>query len=227
MSPFSKLIHPEGWRFVAIFASITLLLSLFSHTLGWIGGILTAWCFYFFRNPVRVTPTREGLIISPADGKIVAIKEIVPPSEWEMGEEPRTRISVFLNVFDVHINRIPISGRIRKAIYHPGKFFNASLDKASEFNERNTLVIDLQNGGDLAVVQIAGLIARRIRCDVSRDDTVITGSQYGIIRFGSRTDIYLPIGAAPLVIEGQRVLGGETVIADLESNEMARHGSVI
>eukprot|EP01037_Dinobryon_pediforme_P015385 gene15385-15526_t len=142
-----------------------------------------------------------------------------------MGDEPRVRISIFLNVFDVHINRIPISGRIRKAIYHPGKFFNASLDKASEFNERNTLVIDLQNGGDLAVVQIAGLIARRIRCDVTREDAVITGSQYGIIRFGSRTDIYLPIGAAPLVIEGQRVLGGETVIADLESNEMARHGT--
>ena len=227
MLPFSKLIHPEGWRFVAIFAGISILLSLFSHTLGWVGGILTAWCFYFFRNPVRVTPTREGLIISPADGKIVAIKEVIPPSEWEMGDEPRVRISVFLNVFDVHINRIPLSGRIRKAIYHPGKFFNASLDKASEFNERNTLVIDLQNGGDLAVVQIAGLIARRIRCDVSRDDAVVTGSQYGIIRFGSRTDIYLPVGAVPLVIQGQRVLGGETVIADLESSETARHGSVV
>lgn len=227
MLPFSKLIHPEGWRFVAIFAGISILLSLFSHTFGWVGGILTAWCFYFFRNPVRVTPTRKGLIISPADGKIVAIKEIIPPSEWEMGDEPRVRISVFLNVFDVHINRIPISGRIRKAIYHPGKFFNASLDKASEFNERNTLVIDLQNGEDLAVVQIAGLIARRIRCDVDRDDVVVTGSQYGIIRFGSRTDIYLPVGAVPLVIQGQRVLGGETVIADLESNETARHGSVV
>lgn len=227
MLPFSKLIHPEGWRFVAIFAGISILLSLFSHTFGWVGGILTAWCFYFFRNPVRVTPTREGLIISPADGKIVAIKEIIPPSEWEMGDEPRVRISVFLNVFDVHINRIPISGRIRKAIYHPGRFFNASLDKASEFNERNTLVIDLQNGEDLAVVQIAGLIARRIRCDVDRDDVVVTGSQYGIIRFGSRTDIYLPVGAVPLVIQGQRVLGGETVIADLESNETARHGSVV
>lgn len=227
MVPFSQLIHPEGWRFVAIFAGITVLLALFSNTLGWIGGILTVWCFYFFRNPVRVTPSREGLVISPADGKIVAIKEVIPPSEWEMGEEPRIRISVFLNVFDVHINRIPISGRIRKAIYHPGKFFNASLDKASEFNERNTLIIDLENGEDLAVVQIAGLIARRIRCDVSRDDVVVTGSQYGIIRFGSRTDIYLPVGAVPLVIEGQRVLGGETVIADLESNEAARLGSVV
>jgi phosphatidylserine decarboxylase len=227
MLPFSKLIHPEGWRFVSIFAAITFFLAFFSSTLGWLGSILTAWCFYFFRNPTRVTPTRDGLIISPADGKIVAIKEVLTPSEWEMGDEPRVRISVFLNVFDVHINRIPISGRIRKAIYHPGKFFNASLDKASEFNERNTLVIDLADSKDIAVVQIAGLIARRIRCDVARDDLVVTGSQYGIIRFGSRTDIYLPVGASPLVIEGQRVIGGETVIADLESNEMARHGSIV
>ena len=127
MLPFSQIIHPEGWRFIAIFAGITTLLAFFSQTLGWMGAILTAWCFYFFRNPVRVTPQREGLIISAADGKIVAIREVVPPSEWEIGEEARIRISVFLNIFDVHINRIPISGRIRKVIYHPGKFFNASL----------------------------------------------------------------------------------------------------
>jgi len=227
MLPFSQLIHPEGWRFVAIFSGVTILMCLFSETLGWIGAILTAWCFYFFRNPLRVTPERSGLIISPADGKIVAIRKVVPPSEWEIGEEPRVRISVFLNVFDVHINRIPISSTIRKVIYHPGKFFNASLDKASEFNERNTLILDLENGEDMAVVQIAGLIARRIRCDVKQQDVVSTGSQYGIIRFGSRADIYLPLNMAPLVIEGQRVIGGETVLADFESEELARHGSIV
>ncbi len=227
MLPFSNLIHPEGWRFVAIFAGVTVLLSLFSHTFGWIGGILTTWCFYFFRNPARVTPSRDGLIISPADGKVVAVKEVIPPSEWEMGDEPRVRISIFLNVFDVHINRIPISGTVRQVIYHPGKFFNASLDKASEFNERNTVIIDMENGDDIAVVQIAGLIARRIVCDIDDDDKVIVGRQYGIIRFGSRADIYLPVGASPLVIEGQRTIGGETVLADLQSNEPARQGGIV
>ncbi len=227
MFPFANLIHPEGWRFVAIFAGVAVLLSLFSSTFGWIGGILTAWCFYFFRNPTRVTPDRDGLVISPADGKVVGIKETVPPSEWEMGDEPRVRISIFLNVFDVHINRIPISGTVRKVIYHPGKFFNASLDKASEFNERNTVIIDMGNGDDMAVVQIAGLIARRIVCDIENDDKAVVGSQYGIIRFGSRADIYLPVGAKSLVIEGQRTIGGETVIADLQSSEPARQGSVV
>ena len=227
MLPFSKLIHPEGWRFVAIFAGITLLLTLFSHTLGWIGGILTVWCFYFFRNPVRVTPTREGLVISPADGKIVAIKEVVPPSEWEMGDEPRIRISVFLNVFDVHINRIPLPGRVERVIYHQGLFLNASLDKASDLNERNTLVIEIADGRRIGVTQIAGLIARRIRCDTKAEDQVSAGEIFGLIRFGSRVDLYLPEGISPLVIEGQRAIGGETILADLESSESPRSGLLI
>jgi len=218
-------IHSDGWKFVGIFAAVTLILLAISNFLGFIGIILTAWCIYFFRNPERVTPIRPGLIVSPADGKVVAVKQVVPPPSFGMGDEPRTRISIFLNVFDVHVNRVPIGGMIKKVIYHPGKFFNASLDKASEHNERNTLVIDINDKDDLAVVQIAGLIARRIRCDVEEDNAVLTGQLYGLIRFGSRADIYLPKGASPLVIEGQYMIGGETVLADLNSDEQAREGA--
>ena len=195
--------------------------------MGWIGVVLTAWCFYFFRNPARVIPDRYGLIVSPADGKVVAIQEVVPPTDWEMGNEPRIRISIFLNVFDVHLNRIPIASRIRKVLYHPGKFFNASLDKASEHNERNTLILEINNEQDMAVTQIAGLIARRIRCDVMADQMAQTGELFGLIRFGSRTDIYLPLNTAPLVIEGQRMIGGETILADLTSDEFPRHGNTL
>jgi phosphatidylserine decarboxylase len=222
-----QFIHPEGWRFAAIFGGVTLLLFLLSPILGWMGVILTLWCFYFFRNPTRVTPNRYGLIVSPADGKIVAVQEVVPPADWDMGSEVRVRISIFLNVFDVHLNRIPIKSQVRKVLYHTGKFFNASLDKASEHNERNTLILDINNEQDIAVTQIAGLIARRIRCDVKPEQVVETGELFGIIRFGSRTDIYLPVGVASLVIEGQRMVGGETVLADLMSDETARQGSIL
>ena len=217
-------IHPDGLKFVGAFAAVTLFFFLLSTALGWIGIILTAWCIYFFRNPERMTPTREGLVISPADGKVVSVREVIPPKNFDMGDETCTRISIFLNVFDVHVNRIPISGRIKKIIYHPGKFFNASMDKASEHNERNTLVIDLGNDKVLAVVQIAGLIARRIRCDVNEEDTVLAGERYGLIRFGSRADIYLPKGVNALVIEGQHMIAGETVLADIHSNEDQRQG---
>jgi phosphatidylserine decarboxylase len=224
---FTQFIHPEGWRFAAIFGGIALLLFFLSPILGWLGVILTVWCFYFFRNPTRVIPDRYGLIVSPADGKIVAVQEIVPPADWGMGSEVRVRISIFLNVFDVHLNRIPIKSQVRKVLYHTGKFLNASLDKASEHNERNTLILDINNEQDMAVTQIAGLIARRIRCDVQPDQAVRTGELFGLIRFGSRTDIYLPVGVSPLVIEGQRMIGGETVLADLTSDETARQGIIL
>lgn len=222
----TKLIHPEGWRFVGIFALISICIAAFSQFGGWIGAILTVWCFYFFRNPKRLTPVRDGLVISPADGKVVMIKEVVPPAEFGLGSEPYTRISVFLNVFDVHINRIPMNGTIKKVIYHPGRFFNASLDKASEHNERNSVVLNT-NFGDIAFVQIAGLIARRIRCDVVTGDDVIAGSQYGLIRFGSRMDIFLPRTTHPLVCVGQRMIAGETVLADFKSDELPRQGHIV
>lgn len=210
-------IHPDGWKFIGIFAGVTLLFFILTQPLGWIGVILTLWCTYFFRMPSRVTPVQKGIIVSPADGKIVLIKDVVPPEDFDIGSEPRTRISIFLNVFDVHVNRIPAEGVIRKIIYHGGKFFNASLDKASEHNERNTLVIDLGQERDLAVVQIAGLIARRIRCDASKDERVDVGSCYGLIRFGSRVDVYLPKGETPIVLEGQYMIGGETVLCNPNS----------
>jgi phosphatidylserine decarboxylase len=197
-------------------------LGLLADELFWLGLIATVWCVYFFRDPPRFTPVRSGLLVSPADGVIESIAKAAPPPELEMGSEELTRVSIFLNVFDVHINRVPIGGRIGRIAYTPGKFFNASLDKASEENERNALRIDLEEGGSIAVVQIAGLVARRIVCDAHENETVQTGERFGLIRFGSRTDLYLPEGIAPLVAIGQRVLGGETVIADMTSKEPQR-----
>ncbi|MDE2029234.1 MAG: phosphatidylserine decarboxylase [Alphaproteobacteria bacterium] len=221
--------HPAGWPFITAFACVTLLLLFVNCTAFFIGVILTAWCFYFFRDPVRVTPLRPGLIVSPADGKVVLIQDVVPDAELELGSEPRTRVSIFLNVFDVHVNRVPAAGTVTVRRYRKGKFFNASLDKASVDNERMGLAIKLSGdhskaGETLGVVQIAGLIARRILCDAQEGQQVETGERYGIIRFGSRTDIYLPRGVAPLVCVGQYMTGGETVIADCASDEPARTG---
>lgn len=215
-------IHPEGWRFIGIFTALSLALFYMAQPLGWLGLILTAWCAYFFRNPKRITPSQEGLMVSPADGVVCSIKTMPPPSEFDMGDAPHFRISIFLNVFDVHVNRIPIGGTIIKTIYHSGKFFNAATDKASDHNERNTLVIELVDGTKIAVVQIAGLIARRILCNVKKGHSVETGSVYGLIRFGSRMDIYLPQSSYPLIIEGQRMIGGETVIADLVTKKASQ-----
>jgi len=223
MSLFFPLqIHPEGWRFIGIFAALTFALFFVAQPLGFLGMALTGWCAYFFRNPKRITPKKDGLIVSPADGIVCAIKKVSPPVEFEMGTAPRLRASIFLNVFDVHVNRIPIGGKIIKSIYHPGKFLNAALDDASDHNERQTLVIEMKDHTKVAIVQIAGLIARRILCDVKQGDTVGTGAVFGLIRFGSRTDIYLPEGAYPLIIEGQRMIGGETVIADLTTKETSK-----
>jgi phosphatidylserine decarboxylase len=225
MSPLLQIrIHPEGWVFVGIFTLVAFILFYFSQPLGWIGLILTAWCAYFFRNPKRVTPTQPGLMVSPADGIVCAIRKMAPPAELGMGTSERFRVSVFLNVFDVHVNRLPIGGKVVKSLYQAGKFLNAASDQASDDNERQTLVIEIEGGITVAVVQIAGLIARRILCDVKEGDTLSTGIVYGLIRFGSRTDIYLPEGVSPQVIQGQRMIGGESIIADLNSKSPQREG---
>jgi phosphatidylserine decarboxylase len=224
LSTFLKPMHREGYRFVAVFAAATAVLFWLAEPLGWIGVCLTVWCYYFFRDPPRVTPLRDGLVISPADGVVSMIGPAIPPEELGLGPAAMTRISVFMNVFNCHVNRLPIAGTIMKVAYRPGKFLNASLDKASVDNERNALAIRLPDGRDYAVVQIAGLVARRIVCDVKAGQTLRTGERFGMIRFGSRLDIYLPAGVQPLIALGQSTLAGETVLADLTSDEPARVG---
>jgi len=219
-------IAREGWPFIAIFGLASLILYFLYAPLGWIGLVLTLWCVYFVRNPDRVTPEREGLIVSPADGIVQMIAEVSPPEELDMGSEPVVRVSVFMNVFDCHVNRIPSDGRIGKLVYVPGQFLNASLDKASEENERQMVRIDLDSGAFIGAVQIAGLIARRIVCYLEEDQTVLAGERFGLIRFGSRVDIYLPHGAVSHAVIGQKCVSGETVLADLKSDEAARSGEV-
>jgi phosphatidylserine decarboxylase len=221
-----KPIHREGYRFIGIFAAVTVVLFLVFRPLGWIGLGLTVWCYYFFRDPDRVTPTRSGLVVAPADGFVSLIEPAVPPAELGLGPAARTRVSIFMNVFDCHVNRTPAEGRVTRIAYRPGKFLNASLDKASEDNERNALAIELEDGRTLAVVQIAGLVARRILCEVREGDSLLTGQRFGMIRFGSRLDTYLPEGVSPLVAVGQYTTAGETVIADLASDEPPRQGAV-
>ena len=219
-------IAREGWPFIAIFGLASLILYFLYAPLGWIGLVLTLWCVYFFRNPDRVTPEREGLIVSPADGIVQMIAEVSPPEELDMGSEPVVRVSVFMNVFDCHVNRIPCDGRIGKLVYVPGQFLNASLDKASEENERQMVRIDLDSGAFIGAVQIAGLIARRIICYLEEDQIVLAGERFGLIRFGSRVDIYRPHGAVSHAVIGQKCVSGETVLADLKSDEAARSGEV-
>ena len=199
-------------------------LNLFSGALGIAGVVLTLWCVYFFRDPERITPVREGLIISPADGVVKMIDKAPPPKELNMGDKDRWRICVFMNVFNVHVNRIPISGTVTALNYRPGKFLNASLDKASELNERQSLGLILDGGKDIAFVQIAGLVARRILCDVTEGKEMKTGERFGMIRFGSRVDVYLPDGVKPMVAVGQTAIAGETVIADIQAKEPVRAG---
>lgn len=216
---FIKPMHPEGIKFVAIFAAITVVLFMLATFLGWIGVGLTVWCYYFFRDPERVTPTREGLVISPADGIVSLIEPAVPPQELGMPDEALTRVSVFMSVFNCHINRAPVAGEVKAVAYRPGKFFNASLDKASVDNERNSLCIKMADGRELAVVQIAGLVARRIVCFVTPGAKLGTGERFGLIRFGSRLDVYLPNGVEPQVQIGQTMIAGETIIADLQVSD--------
>lgn len=222
LSTFVKPIHREGYKFISIFAGVTVLLFVLWEPLGWIGVALTVWCYYFFRDPERQTPTREGLLVSPADGVISLIEPAVPPAELGMGDAPLTRVSVFMNVFNCHVNRAPIAGKVVKIAYRPGKFLNASLDKASADNERNSLALEMTDGRKIAVVQIAGLVARRILCEVTEGQDLPTGGRFGMIRFGSRVDVYLPDGVEPLVALGQTMISAETVIADLTSNEPRR-----
>jgi len=226
METFLAPIHRAGWPFIALFAGVTLILFLFSKTLGLLGLLLTGWCIYFFRHPRRVTPLGKGLIVSPGDGIITKIEKAVPPKELNWTKKPLTRISIFLNVFDVHVTRAPIDGTITKIRYHAGKFFNASLDKASELNERNSVLITSSSGQELLVVQIAGLIARRILCEAKEGQDVKAGETFGIIRFGSRVDLYLPEGVNPQVVEGQRMIGGETILGELHSKAPQRFGEV-
>lgn len=220
-------IHRAGWPFIGGFAVVSLVLGLaVAEPLGWIGLAVTAWCVYFFRDPDRTTPVRDGLMISPADGRVIMIVPAAPPPELEMGDRPLTRISIFLNVFNVHVNRVPAEGTVVRTEYRPGKFLNAALDKASAENERMAIRHRLPDGREIAYVQIAGLVARRIICTLTPGQPVRAGGRMGLIRFGSRTDVYLPDGVQPLVCVGQTMIGGETVIADLHSPEPQRLGEV-
>ena len=206
-------IHPEGYPFIGGFALLSLVLFWVWTPLGWIGTVLTVWCAYFFRDPPRVTAVRDGLIIAPADGRISQIALAVPPVEMALGDRPLPRVSIFMSVFDCHINRSPVSGQVERIVYRAGKFLSADLDKASEDNERNSLVIAAA-GARIGVVQIAGLVARRIVPFVREKQDVTAGQRIGMIRFGSRVDVYLPDAVAPLVAEGQSAIAGETVLAD-------------
>ncbi|HLP65992.1 MAG TPA: phosphatidylserine decarboxylase [Rhizobium sp.] len=209
-------IHKEGYPFVAAFFAGSLVLGWISEPLFWVGMVLTVWCAYFFRDPERVTPQDDDLVISPADGKVSSIQMVVPPEELQLGNEPMLRISVFMNVFNCHVNRAPVRGRITNIAYREGSFLNAELDKASQDNERNGLVIETTRG-NIGVVQIAGLVARRIVCWSNPNDTLNAGERFGLIRFGSRLDVFLPAGAEPRVALGQTAIAGETVIAEFGS----------
>ncbi len=214
-------IHKDGYVFIAIFAVAALLLGWIYVPLGWLGLLLTIWCIYFFRDPVRLTPLEEGLVVSPADGLIASVGLSPPPPELGLGADPMQKISIFMSVFDCHVNRAPVGGRIAKIVYKPGLFLNADLDKASEDNERNGFIIETA-AGRVGVVQIAGLIARRIVCFVAIGDRVGAGERIGMIRFGSRVDVYLPPSGRPLVEVGARAIAGETILADFRANEPRR-----
>jgi phosphatidylserine decarboxylase len=215
-------VHPEGYPFIGVFALASLLLFWLWPPLGWIATVLTAWCAYFFRDPPRVTPVREGVVVSPADGMVSQVANVVPPPELGLGDRPLTRVSIFMSVFNCHVNRAPVTGRIERIAYRPGKFLNADLDKASEDNERNGLVIVTASGVRIGVVQIAGLVARRIVSFVREGVSIGVGERFGLIRFGSRLDVYLPEGVRPLVAEGQTAIAGETVVADLRVSDPGR-----
>ena len=208
-------IHKEGYPFIAIAGFLALVLGSLWSPLFWIFAILTAWVAYFFRDPSRVTPIDDRLVISPADGRVSAIGQIVPPPELELGTQPLDRVSIFMNVFNCHVNRLPMGGQITRIAYTPGKFLNAELDKASEHNERNSVVVNTHYG-PVGVVQIAGLIARRIVCWAREGQDMTAGERFGLIRFGSRLDVYLPRGTSTRVALGQTAIAGETVLAVFE-----------
>ncbi len=214
-------IHPQGYPFIGGFALASLILFWIWTPLGWIGTVLTVWCALFFRDPARVTPVRDGIVVAPADGRISMITQAMPPAELGLGDKPLPRISIFMSVFNCHVNRSPVTGKIERIAYRPGVFINAELDKASEDNERNSLVIASAQGR-IGVIQIAGLVARRIVCFVREGQSIGAGERFGLIRFGSRLDVYLPEGTQPLVSEGQTAIAGETILADFRLSDSGR-----
>jgi phosphatidylserine decarboxylase len=214
-------VHPQGYVFIAAFAAGALILFWLWAPLGWLGSAATLWCAYFFRDPARVTPLREGLVVSPADGLVSFVGHATPPPELGLGDRPMQRVSIFMSVFDCHVNRAPLAGRVARVAYKPGLFLNADLDKASEDNERNGLVIESASG-TFGVVQIAGLIARRIVCFVNEGANLSAGDRFGLIRFGSRVDVYMPERARILVGLQSRAIAGETVIAETAIDEPMR-----
>ncbi len=215
-------IHPEGYPFIGGFALASLILFWLWTPLGWLATLATLWCAYFFRDPPRVTPVRDGIVVAPADGRVSQVTTAVPPQELGLGARPLPRISIFMSVFDCHVNRSPVAGRIERIIYRAGKFISADLDKASEDNERNAFVIVTAAGERIAAVQIAGLVARRIVVFVREGEPIAAGQRIGLIRFGSRVDVYLPEGTRSLAAEGQTAIAGETVLADLKAAEPGR-----
>jgi phosphatidylserine decarboxylase len=215
-------IHPQGYPLIGGFALVALVLLWLWPPLGWLAVVATLWCAYFFRDPPRVTPAREGILVAPADGRVSRVTDALPPKELELGARPLTRISIFMSVFNCHVNRSPLAGRIERIVYRAGAFVSADLDKASESNERNMLVIAAAGGARIGVIQIAGLVARRIVPFVREGEMVAAGQRIGMIRFGSRVDVYLPEGARALVGEGQTAIAGETVLADLKASEPNR-----
>ena len=219
-------IHNEGWRFVGIFAAITALLAIVWEPLGWLGLVLTVWCYYFFRDPQRVTPTIENVVVSPADGVVQMIAEVPAPEELNMGDQKFTRVSIFMSVFNVHVNRAPAEGKIINAVYVPGKFLNATLDKASKDNERQLLAMKTKCGKEICFVQIAGLVARRMVCEAQIGQEYRAGERFGMSRFGCRLDVYLPQGVEPQVVLGQTMVAGETIIANLTSDAKAMNGTL-
>jgi phosphatidylserine decarboxylase len=215
-------VNQEGYPFIAAFGIASLILMWLWSPLGWLGVLATLWCVYFFRDPPRVTPLREGLVIAPADGRVSRVVNAVPPAELGLGERTVARISIFMSVFDCHVNRSPVTGRIERIAYRAGLFLNADLDKASEDNERNCFLMRTASGARIGVVQIAGLVARRIVPFVREGTAIGAGERIGMIRFGSRVDVYLPDGGRPLVAEGQTAVAGETIIADLHGGDPGR-----
>jgi phosphatidylserine decarboxylase len=215
-------IHPEGYPFVGGFALVSIVLLWLWPPLGWLATLATVWCAYFFRDPPRVTAVRDGIVVAPADGRISQVANVVPPQELGLGDRALLRISIFMSVFDCHINRSPVDGHIERVVYRAGKFLSADLDKASEDNERNAFVIATAGGPRIAVIQIAGLVARRIVPFAREGETVGAGQRIGMIRFGSRVDVYLPEGIRALVAAGQTAIAGETVLADLKAIETGR-----
>ena len=210
-------VHPEGYKFIAVFAVVTLLVGWIWSPLFYLGVALTIWCALFFRDPKRVTPISDELVISPADGKVSHVGKVVPPAELDLGDKPLLRVSVFMNVFNCHVNRAPMKGKIERVVYKKGSFLNAELDKASDENERNSLVINTEQG-EIAVVQIAGLVARRIVCWAEQNEDIDQGERFGLIRFGSRLDVYLPDNAHASVAVGQTAVAGETILARFDDD---------